>query len=299
MEHIATDIGDIMTEAVERAAPSILRVSGPRGVGGSGFVWDADGTIVTSYRVVRAACGAIEVASAAGGPIAVEWIGGDRATDVAVLRAEPAGLAPLERAAAAPAKVGQPVLALARPGASVRASLRIVGVRGDDVEIPGGRLEEYLETDRGFPRGFAGGPLVDLQGRGLGLDTPHAIRGADLTVTNATLARVIQGLVDGGAAKRGYLGVGVQRVRLPPDAAAAIGRDTGALVVAVDDGSPAAVAGVLVGDIVTALGGGAVSDVDSLRQELVDKIATRVEVKIVRGGAIRALEVEVGERGPR
>jgi S1-C subfamily serine protease len=299
MAQIALELGDTFSQAVEVAAPSVVRLAGRRGVAATGFVWDDAGTIVTSLRLVAAACGDLELTCAAGERRDPEVVGGDPVTDVAVLRVDPAGLVPLVRHDADDLKVGQPVLALGRPGGGIRASLRIIGVLGRDVRTPGGRLERYVESDRGFPRGFAGGPLVDLAGAAIGLDTPYAVRGADLTIPVVTLARVVGEIAAHGAVRRGYLGVGVQRARLPQAIAAALGRATGALVVSVDDASPAAGGGVLLGDVLVELDGAPVDGPDGLRQALVDRGGATAALRLLRAGALLDLPLTVGQRGAR
>jgi S1-C subfamily serine protease len=297
MPQVAIDLGATLTDAVEAAAPSVVRIGTPHRIAATGLVWDDRGTVLTSHRLVTASRGDLEVVGADGARREPELIGGDRATDVAVLRVDPADLPPIPRHVADDARVGQPVLALGRPGTAVRASLRILGLVARDVAVPGGRLERYLESDRGFPRGFAGGPLVDLAGAALGMNTPYAVRGADLTIPVETLGRLVDSILAHGVARRGYLGVAVQRVRLPRDAAGAAGQDSGALVVAVDEGSPAEDGGLLLGDTLVGLGGRQVDGPDAVRQGLLDQGGQRVLARVLRAGALVDLELAVGQRG--
>jgi serine protease DegQ len=298
MAQPALSFASSLPSAVDRAAPSVVRVV----VGSSstsGFVWDDAGTILTSRRATaRCAAGAITVVAEDGEARDAEVVGIDPSLDVAVLRVDPTGLAAIARRDAADVRVGEPVLALGRPGRSVRASLRIVGVVGDEVRTGrGARLERYLETDRGFPHGFAGGPLVDLDGRALGLDSPWVVRGADLTVPIATLVRITDELAAHGAVRRAYLGVGVQPVRLPAALEGELGQTSGALVMSVDDGSPAADAGLLLGDVVVALAEVTVTGPDALRAALADRGGNQVVVRLLRAGELIDRTVTVGQRG--
>jgi len=225
-------------------------------------------------------------------------VGTDPGTDLALLKlADASGLAGLERAELADLKVGELALALGRPGQSVRASLRIIGVLGGEVRTPhGGKLDRYIETDRALPRGFSGGPLVDLDGRLIGIDTSGLLRGADIAVPADTVARVAAELVAHGAIKRGYLGVAVQRVRLPDDIASSLGgQKSGALIVRVDTDSPAAKSGLVLGDTIVALDGEAVSGPDRLRELLADRKGAQIQGRIVRGGALQDISLAVGE----
>jgi S1-C subfamily serine protease len=225
-------------------------------------------------------------------------VGTDPGTDLALLKlADASGLAGLERADIDDLKVGELTLALGRPGQSVRASLRIVGVLGGEVRTPhGGKLDRYIETDRALPRGFSGGPLVDLDGRLVGVDTSGLLRGADVAVPVATVARVVAELLAHGAIRRGFLGVAVQRVRLPDDLAALLGgQKTGALVLRVDPDSPAAKSGLVLGDTIVALDGQPVGGPDQLRELLADRKGGQVAGRIVRSGALQDLALTVGE----
>jgi putative serine protease PepD len=128
------ELGDSVVQAVDRAGPSVVRVEGARAIA-SGFVWDDQGTVLTTERLVGACRGEVAVTLASGERRAAELLGRDRVFDLAVLRVARAGLAPIARHAADDLKVGQPVVALARPGAGLRASLRIIGLLARDVPL--------------------------------------------------------------------------------------------------------------------------------------------------------------------
>src|SRR5690606_13361917 len=233
MARRAIDWSEDLAGAVERAGPSVLRVARGRH-GTSATVWDAAaGLVVTTHHAVGGEDTA-QLTLPGGEERAARVVGRDPGTDLALLRTDPAGLQAIARSDGAGLKVGHACLALGRPGLSVRASLRIVGVLGPEVRTPwGGRLDRYVETDRALPRGFSGGPLIDLEGRALGIATSGLLRGADLAIPPATVERVVGELLAHGAVKRGYLGVAVQRARLPREVAAQLGRDTGALILRV------------------------------------------------------------------
>ena len=212
-----------------------------------------------------------------------EVIGRDPGTDVGLLRVVGGGLTPAKLREIDDLAVGNLALAIGRPGRTARASLRAIGVLGPEVETPrGGKLDRYVESDRQIPRGFAGGPLVDVDGAVIGMNTRTLLRGADLAVTTATLRRVASELQQHGGIRRGYLGVG------------AYPTGQGALVTSLEDGGPAATAGILVGDIIVEVDGVAVHGPDSLRSALADRPAKPVKVVLIRGGQRQELEVTLG-----
>ncbi len=283
---------------MERAGAGVLHLARRRH-GASAAVWDAAaGLVVTAHHALGNEERA-RLTDAAGAAREAEVVGRDPGTDLALLRvADATGLAAPDWREVEGLKVGHATLALGRPGRSVRASLRIVGVLGPEVRTPwGGRLDRYVETDRGFPRGFSGGPLVDLEGRALGVNTSGLLRGADVTVPTATVRRVVGELLAHGSVKRGYLGVAVQGARLPAAASAALGGQTsGALVVRVDEDSPAARAGLVMGDVIVTLDGEAVEGADDVREALLDRRGKEIDARIVRVGAVETLRVTVGEQ---
>lgn len=293
----AIDLSTPLTAAVEKAGPSVLRLARHR-YPASATVWDAAAGLVVTTRHAVLGCDDTVVLTLPGGDEReAQVVGTDPGTDLALLRTDPAGLVAIEHAELGELKVGELTLALGRPGQSVRASLRIVGVIGPEVRTPrGGKLDRYIETDRGLPRGFSGGPLVDLDGCLIGIDTSGLLRGADIAVPLDTVKRVAAELVAHGSIRRGYLGVAVQRVRLPDDLATALGgQKSGALVVRVDPDSPASKSGLVLGDTIAALDGQAVSGPDRLRELLADRRGGTLAARILRGGAVQDIQLQVGE----
>lgn len=291
----AIEWSNALAQVVERAASSVVRVEPRRGRSGSGTVWSADGLILTTAHRVDAES-AVTVALADGSSHEASVVGVDPGTDLALLRVQ-AALQPLAFASGDSAKVGHLAVALGRPGRGIRASLRMIGVIGTDVRTAsGGRLERYIESDRAIPRGFSGGPLVDLEGRAIGIDTSGLIRGADLAIPRETIERVVRDLLAHGSVRRGYLGVGAYPVRLTAAVAQQVGRDRGALIVAVEEGSPAAAAGLLQGDVILDIDGTAVTGPGELRAVLSERQEQELTARIVRAGALKELGIKVGVR---
>ncbi|SRR6266545_4301723 len=295
MANRAIEWSEELAAAVEAAGPGVLRLSRHR-YPGTATVWDAKAGLVVTTSHAVAHDDSARLTLPGGQERDAQVVGRDPGTDLALLRTDPSDLAPIEYREADGLKVGHAALALGRPGQSVRASFRIIGVLGADVRTPwGGRLERYVETDRGFPRGFSGGPLIDLEGRALGINTTGLLRGADVTVPTVTVRRVVGELLAHGAVKRGYLGVAVQRVRLPEEVASGLGQKTGALVVGVEDASPAARSGLVLGDVLVALDGRLIAGPDELRELLSERRGVEVEARIIRVGKVQSIRIAVGE----
>ena len=294
-----------LAAAVATAGRSVVHVARGHGHAGTGIVWADDLVISASFHTPdRTRVGVATPGGQAGGEPDgeldnrdAEVIGRDPGTDVALLRVAGGGLSPATFREIGELAVGNLALALGRPGRTVRASLRAIGVLGPAIRTPhGGKLERYVESDRQIPRGFAGGPLIDADGAVIGMNTRTLLRGEDLAVPTATLRRVVDELAAHGGVRRGYLGVGAFPAQLSPQLAQLAGRDRGALVASVEDGAPAATAGIIVGDIIVEVAGTPVTDPDSLRLALGDRPGETVELIVLRGGAKHAISVSLGSR---
>ncbi len=273
-----------LAAAVAAAAPSVIHVARGHG-GGTGIAWSTDLVITSSFHTPDRTKVGIGLPDGTLDTRDAEVIGRDPGSDVALLRVASGGLTPAKLRELDGLAVGNLALAIGRPGRTARASLRAIGVLGDSVRTPaGGTLDRYVESDRQIPRGFAGGPLIDADGAVIGMNTRTLLRGADIAVPVVTLRRVVDELAQHGGVRRGYLGVGAY-----PSA-------QGALVASLEDGGPAATAGILVGDILVEVDGIAVRGPDSLRTVLGDRPGKTVKVVIVRGGAKQELDVAIGEK---
>jgi S1-C subfamily serine protease len=145
--------------------------------------------------------------------------------------------------------------------------------------------------------GFSGGPLVEASGHVIGVNTSALLRGVSLAVPTATVRRVAETLLAHGRVRRGYLGVGIQPVRLPKDLAQQTGQETGLLLVQVKEGSPADKGGLLLGDTIVAVDGQPVPHHDALQAILTgDSVGKAVPVRVVRAGQVQELQVVVGEQ---
>lgn len=295
MANVLANLSEALAKTVETAGAAVVRVEGRRRLPASGIVWSADGAIVTASHVLRQDEG-ITIGLADGQSVKASVAGRDPSTDLAVLRAEASGLAPAGRSDQL--QVGHLVLALGRPGRTVQATLGIVSALGESWRTSaGGQIDRYLQTDVVMYPGFSGGPLVDVAGQVLGLNSSALVQGVSVSIPAATLEKVVETLLAHGRVRRGYLGVSTQTVRLPAAVAQATNQETGLLIVNVEPDSPADKSGLVLGDTITALDGAAVRHHDDLLALLAgDRVGAKVPVQIVRGGQTQTVNVTVGER---
>ena len=290
------DTSDAIAGVVDATAVSVVRVEGRRRLPASGFVWSADGVIVTANHILERDDN-IAVGLADGGTNEAELIGRDPTTDLAALRVPAKGLAEPGLTAPDQVRVGNLALALGRPGQTVQATLGIVSALGKSWDTrAGGRIDRYLQTDVVMYPGFSGGPLVDASGHILGLNTSALARSVTVSVPIPTIRRVVETLLVHGRVRRGFLGIGAQVVRLPDAIETELGQETGLILVSVDKGSPAEKGGLSMGDTVVAADGKPVRHLDDLLGLLGgDSVGTSIPVRIVRAGQMQELTVVVGE----
>ncbi len=273
-----------LAAAVASAAPSVLHVSRGRG-GGSAIAWSDELVISSSFHTPDSTTVGIGLPDGSLDERSAEVIGRDPGTDVALLKVEGGGLTPAKFRDVDNLGVGNLALAIGRPGRTARASLRAIGVLGPSIKTHwGGVLDRYIESDRQIPRGFAGGPLIDSDGAVIGMNTRTLLRGTDLAIPTATLRRVVDELKQHGGIRRGYLGVGTYPVA------------GGALVASVEDGGPAAGAGVLVGDVLVELDGVKIDHPDVLRTALGERPGKAVKLAFVRAGNRQEVDVTLGAK---
>jgi len=297
MGEFLSSLSEALAGIVGSAGESVVRVEARRRLPASGFVWSNDGIIVTAHHAVQQEEN-IKVGLPGAQTVLASLVGRDATTDVAVLRAEAKEFSPATMASLDNLRVGHLVLALGRTGRTVQATMGIVSALGEAWRTPtGGQVDRYLHTDVVMYPGFSGGPLVDVNGQVLGLNTSALLRGISLTVPALTLQQVVQTLLAHGRMRRGYLGVGTQPVHLPAALAQQLGQETGLLIMSVNPSSPAEKAGLLLGDTIVGLDRHPVRHIDDLLALLSgDRVGVDVPVRLVRGGQTQELAVTIGER---
>ena len=299
-----------LAELYRRAAPSVVEIqTGGRDEGfnpfddegaqpaatGSGFVIDEDGRIVTNQHVVGNADTAT-VRFANGDEAQARVVGADPSTDVALLELEgDRDVTPLELGSAESLEVGDAVAAIGSPfGLEGTLTSGIVSGLDREIRAPNGfTIDGAVQTDAALNGGSSGGPLLDSQGRVVGVAAQIESRtggnvGVGYAVPIETAKRVVDELLERGEVRHAYLGVGLA------DEPAEGG---GATLTEVAPGGPAADAGLREGDVVEAIAGDEVETPDAVRAAIESRDpGDDVQVRVRRDGQTRTVTVELGNR---
>lgn len=294
---VLRQLSDELAALVAQAGSSVVRVEGrPRG-GASGLIWSAEGIIITADHVLERDED-ITVGLPDGQEVKAALVGRDPATDIALLRIPATGLPPAPLTESRP-PVGHLVLALARPvpGGPMATIGVVSAIGGPWRSRRGSAIEGLIQTDVTMYPGFSGGPLVGADGLVLGLNTSALVRGLSLTIPTAALRPLVDALLTHGRVRRGFLGVSVQVVSLPPALRDRLGQPTGLLVAGVEPGGPAEQSGVLLGDVLVALAGQPLRTLDDLQAALSgERVGQTVPALVVRAGQVIEVAVRIGER---
>ena len=295
---------DQLADVVANAARSIVTVAARPRQTATGILWKTENeTIVLTADHVVEREDDIKVVLPDGKEVKAQLIGRDPGTDLAALRlpADALGADAQSAETGGALRPGHLVLAIGRPGKDgPRVSFGAVSaIDGPRRSWHGGEIEGVIFADVTLYPGFSGGPLVDLSGKVVGLNSSHLTRQNSSAIPLVTLDRVAKTLLTHGRVRRGYLGVGTQQVPLPEALAqkAGLTQESALLVVNVEPGSPAEKGGLMLGDLLALVGDQPIIDVDSLRAQLSsEKLDQALAVRVIRGGEAQNLTITVGER---
>lgn len=293
------ELSNALADATDRAAKSAVAIhTEPRG-SSSGVVWRS-GLIVTADHTLGRDED-IQVTLPDGRVVPSALVGRDASTDLAVIKCADAISAVTEASDVSSIKPGNLALVVGRTRASGPvAALGTVSLVAPERRTWGGAvLSPYLRLDISLQPTAVGGVVIDANGRGIGVATPRFARFGALAVPAPTVNRVLDTLLKKGRIPRGYLGVGLQPVRLPDVLRQTLKRQetTAAIVLEVEPNSPADKAGIVIGDILVFFGNSAITGLEDLHAQLVaETIGKPLVAQFVRGGALHEATIVVGER---
>ena len=297
----ASAAGLPLPELYKRVLPGVVEISvgsgfGPS-AGGSGFVLDEEGHVVTNQHVVSGA-GEATVRFADGEEARAEVVGSDPSTDVALLRLVDPGqldLSPLPLGSASSLEVGETVVAIGSPfGLEGTLTAGVISALGREIRAPDGFvIDDVIQTDAAINSGNSGGPLLDTTGRVIGINTQiQSETGGNVGIGYAVPVDTVKDIVDrlrtDGTVEHAWLGVSIEEA------------DEGVAISGVVAGRPAARAGLEEGDVVIDVDGVAINSPDDLTSLVSGKQpGDTVELRVTRDGDERSLRIELGTRPDR
>lgn len=265
---------------------------------GSGFIIDPAGIVVTNNHVIESA-DEIEVTLVDGRTLPADLVGRDPVTDLAVLQivSTEEDFPAVAFGDSDAARVGDWVFAIGNPfgfGGSLTAG--VISARGRDI---GGEYDDYIQTDVAINTGNSGGPLFDLDGDVIGVNTliysPTGTSvGISFSIPSTIAERIVGQLIEYGETRRGYLGLSAQRVTSEIAESIGLDRPRGALVRNLAASGPAAAAGIEIGDIVLRFDGFEIDDDRVLSRLAAEaEIGRTVEIEVLRRGDTRTIGVTI------
>ncbi len=267
---------------------------------GSGVIIDKDGYIVTNYHVISQSS-QVDVDLADGRVVPGKVVGADKLSDLAVLKIQADGLTAARWGDSDEIEVGDPVLAIGNPFELTRTvTAGIISGKGRHNVMENLNYQDFLQTDAAVNPGNSGGPLVDMQGHVIGINTAivgPTYQGIGFAIPSNLAKKVCQILEVSGRVSRGWLGVATQA--LSPERAKQFGLadSNGALVSGVVRGSPAAAAGITLGDVIVRWNDVATNDPMELGLAVAAaKPGSTATVELIRDGKKITITVQVRER---
>jgi S1-C subfamily serine protease len=313
-DELLDDYSRAVTRAVDIVAPSVVSIevskpdagrrgrSDPPTGSGSGFVFAADGLILTNSHVVDGSSH-VEVALPDGRDCRADVVGQDPDTDVAVVRITAADLVPVTFGDSRTLRPGQLVVAIGNPyGFHHTVTAGVVSALGRSLRSRSGRLiDQVIQTDAALNPGNSGGPLVTSDGTVVGVNTAIIAGGQGLSfaVPISTVIAVLPALLRDGRVRRGYLGMAGQNVPLLRRVTRFHRLDQlgAVLIISLEADGPAISAGLREGDLIVAFDDQPIQTLDDLHRVLTEmRIGTTVRISVLRGADRREIEVRVKER---
>jgi len=291
-----------VVSAAEKVSPSVAKIEvtqtagrarngepRERHGGGSGFVFTPDGLVLTNSHVVHDAS-RIQVSLPDGQQLPAHLIGDDPASDLAVIRIDAPSLPAVELGDSQKLRVGQLAIAIGNPyGFQYTVTAGVVSALGRSLRSYSGRMiDDVIQTDASLNPGNSGGPLVSSDGKVMGVNTATIMgaQGLCFAIGINTAKFVASRLLQQGRIRRAYIGVEAQTVPLHRRVVRFydLARETGVMVIGVENGSPAQKSSLREGDVIIAFGAQPIAGVDDLHRLLTDtQVGAKNSITILRG----------------
>lgn len=270
----------------------------PRHGKGSGFIINKDGYVLTNNHVIEGA-DKVKVTLMDGRSFDAEKVGQDPTFDLAIIKIKANGLPSLELGDSDKTEIGEWVVAIGNPyGFENTVTTGVISAKNRTLQAPGVNFQGFMQTDAAINPGNSGGPLIDLNGRVIGINTaivPYA-QGLGFAVPINMAKQIMDDLIKHGEVRRGWLGVTVQPLTPSLVEAYKIPVSEGAIIADLQESGPAAKAGVQRGDVITSINGEKIKNsqdvVFSIRKKMQGE---KVDLEIYRDGKKRVVTVTLGE----
>lgn len=285
-----------LTGLVENTAAGVFAIKSAAYRVTSGILLEGELLAVANHALRRA--DQVPVFNAAGSRAEAKVLGREPAIDLAILKVDGLKTESLKPAELSAAKAGMLAIVVGMTAdVGATASLGILGARGPARRNwRGGTLDEFLRLDVNLYPSQSGAAVVNAAGELLGMATPALSRHSTVVIPISTIHRIARELLEQGRIRHGYLGIGVQPVKLTGHSQ----QESGLMLMSVEPDSPAQEAGLLLGDILLALNGQPTIDVEDLHSNLRgDLIGKQVQATLLRGGKVITVELQIAERGQK
>lgn len=297
------NLSNDLAAAAEAIGPSVVAVQAQHRTPTSGIQWRKDVIVTVNHGIRRG--GDIGVLLGLDKSVAATLAGRDPSTDLAILKLSGGAKLPLpEITGASNAKLANLVLALGRSWrGNLVASFGIVGgLSGEWRTWHGGKIDQHIRLDLELYSGLSGGPLVNAEGKVVGINTRGIARGRAVTIPAITVDRVVDELLEKGHIARPYLGLAMQPVAVPEPLRGKLKSEStgGLIVVHVEPSGPADRAGILLGDVLVELRAKSLESLEGVQQVLSSaKAGDKIAMTVLRGGSPTELEVTLQDRPAR
>ena len=290
---VLKSLSDATTALVQKLAQSVVSVNS-RMSRGTGIVLNKEGYIVTCNHVLQG-CNAVKIGQGEK-TYEAKIVGADPYNDIALLKTEQGHFTPIELADTAKLSTGQFVLALANPFNRQQPTATTGIITNPDASLRqwrGTAMENVIATDAKLNPGFSGGPLIDAQGKMIGMNTAY-VWSRGIAIPANKIKTITDRLIHGGKIKRAYLGIISNTVAIPQELAEQtdIDQETGVMIFSVDKATPAKKAGLAMGDVIVKFNGNPVTDFYDLPRLLTDDvIGKETKITIIRGEKLVTLTI--------